>query len=85
MNKHSPYEHDHVEGFDKLENIEVCADMEAISQPTQKKQVEETLQQIQTQQAPQKIIVKVPKMSVYNKRSNSEAWALVINRELLRI
>jgi hypothetical protein len=35
--------------------------------------VEATLQQSQTQQASQKLIVKVPKMSVYNKRSISEA------------
>jgi hypothetical protein len=47
--------------------------MEAILQPTQTQQVEETLQQSQTQQAPQKLIFKVPKVSVYNKRSNSEA------------
>jgi hypothetical protein len=30
MNKHAPYEHEHVEGFDKLENLEVCVDMEAM-------------------------------------------------------
>jgi hypothetical protein len=73
MNKQAPYEHEHVEGFDKLENLEVCVDMEAILQPTQTQQVEETLQQSQTQQAPQKLIFKVPKVSVYNKRSSSEA------------
>jgi hypothetical protein len=73
MNKHAPYEHEQVEGFDKLENLEVCVDMEAILQPTQTQQVEATLQQSQTQQASQKLIVKVPKMSVYNKRSSSEA------------
>jgi hypothetical protein len=28
MRKHSPYEHEHVEGFDKLENMETYADME---------------------------------------------------------
>jgi hypothetical protein len=61
MNKHAPYEHEHVEGFDKLENLDVCADMEAILQPTQTQQVEATLQQTQTQQTPQKLIVKVPK------------------------
>jgi hypothetical protein len=73
MNKHAPYEHEHVEGFDKLENLEVCVDMEAVLQPTQMQQVEATLKQSQTQQAPQKLIFKVPKMSVYNKRSSSEA------------
>jgi hypothetical protein len=73
MKKQAPYEHEHVEGFDKLANLEVCVDMEAILQPTQTHQVEETLQQTQTQQTPQKLIVKVPKVSVYNKRSSSEA------------
>jgi hypothetical protein len=73
MNKHAPYEHEHVEGFDKLANLEVCVDMEAILQPAQTQQVEATLQQAQTQQTPQKLIVKVPKVSVYNKRSSSEA------------
>ena len=48
MNKHSPYENEQVEGFDNMENLEVCANMEEIFQPTQTKQVEETLQQIQT-------------------------------------
>ena len=47
--------------------------MEAILQPTQTQQVEATLQQSQTQQASQNLIVKVPKMSVYNKRSSSKA------------
>ena len=73
MNKHAPYEHDHVEGFDKLENLDVYANMEEILQPTQTQQVEANLQQNQTQQTPQKLIVKVPKISVYNKRSSSEA------------
>ena len=66
MKKHSPYEHEHVGGFDKLENLEFCVDMEAILQPTQTQQVEATLQQSQTQQASQKLIFKVPKMSFYN-------------------
>jgi hypothetical protein len=35
MNKHAPYEHEHVEGFDKLANLEVCADMEATLQQSQ--------------------------------------------------
>ena len=73
MNKQAPYEHEHVEGFDNLENLEVCVDMEAILEPTQTQQVEATLQQSQTQQAPHKLIVKVPKMSLYSKRSSSEA------------
>jgi hypothetical protein len=76
MNKHAPYEHEQVEGFDKLENLEVCVDMEAILQPIQTQQVEATLQQSQTQQAPQKLIIKVPKISVYSKRSSSEAMGI---------
>jgi polyhydroxyalkanoate synthesis regulator phasin len=47
--------------------------MEAILQPAQTQQVGPTLQQTQTQQTPQKLIVKVPKVSVYTKRSSSEA------------
>jgi hypothetical protein len=47
--------------------------MEAILQPYQTQQVEETLQHTQTQQTPQKLIVKIPKISVYIKRSSSEA------------
>ena len=73
MNKQAPYEHEQVEGFDKLENIEVYVDMESILQTTQTQQVEATLQQIQTQQASHKLILKVSKVSVYNKRSSSEA------------
>ena len=73
MNKHAPYEHGHVEGFDKLANLDVCANMEAILQLAQTQKVEATLQQIQTKQTPQNMIVKVPKVSVYNKRSSSEA------------
>jgi hypothetical protein len=73
MKKHVPYEHEHVECFDKLENLEVCDDMETILQPTQTQQVEATLQQAQTQQTHHKLIVKVPKVSVYSNRSSSEA------------
>jgi hypothetical protein len=47
VNKQVPYEHEHVEGFDKLENLDVCADMEAMLQPAQTQQVEVTLQQTQ--------------------------------------
>jgi hypothetical protein len=28
MNKHAPYEHEHVEDFDKLANIEIYVDIE---------------------------------------------------------
>jgi hypothetical protein len=37
-NKQAPYEHEYVEGFDKLENLETYADMEAILQLTQTQQ-----------------------------------------------
>jgi hypothetical protein len=43
VNKQPPYEHEHVEGFEKLANLDVCADMEAILKPNQTKQVEATL------------------------------------------
>jgi hypothetical protein len=73
MNKHAPYENEQVEGFDKLTNIEFCVDIEAILQPTQTQQLEETLQQIQTQQVSLKLIANIPKMSIYSKRSSSES------------
>jgi hypothetical protein len=38
--------------------------------------MEAILQQIQTQQDPQKLIMKVPKISVYNKRISSEAMGI---------
>jgi hypothetical protein len=43
MKKQAPYENEQVEGFDKLENLEVCVDMETILQPTQTQQVEATI------------------------------------------
>jgi hypothetical protein len=43
MKKHDPYEHEHVEGFDKLANLEVYDDMETVLQPAQMQQVEATL------------------------------------------
>jgi hypothetical protein len=73
MNKQAPYEHEHVEGFDKLENLEVSVDMETVLQLAQMKQVDATLKQSQTQKSPQKMTFKVPKESVYNKRSISKA------------
>ena len=68
MKKHAPYEHEYVEGFDKLENLETYADMEAISQLAQTQQVGPT-----PQHNPQKLILQVPKVTVYTKRSSSEA------------
>ena len=52
MNKNAPYEHDNMEGLDKLTNMEVCIDVEA------------PLQQVQTQQAPQTLVIKIPKANV---------------------
>jgi hypothetical protein len=43
MNKHAPYEHEYVEGFEKLANLENYADMETILQPAQTQQVGLTL------------------------------------------
>ena len=47
--------------------------MEATLQPIQTQQVEVTLQPIEIEKAPQKLMIKVPKTSVYNKRSILEA------------
>jgi hypothetical protein len=47
MRKQGPYEHEHVEGFDKMENLETCADMEVILQPDQTQQIESSPQKIQ--------------------------------------
>jgi hypothetical protein len=44
MRKQGPYEHEYVEGFDKLANLETCADMEAMLQLAQTQQVEPNLQ-----------------------------------------
>jgi hypothetical protein len=44
ISKHGPYEHEHVEGFDRLANLEMCADMEAILHPAQTQQVGTNLQ-----------------------------------------
>jgi hypothetical protein len=38
--KEGPYEHEHVEGFDNLANLETCVDMEVTLQHYQKKQTE---------------------------------------------
>jgi hypothetical protein len=42
MRKQGPYEHEHVEGFDKLTNLETCADMEVILQTDQTQQIDST-------------------------------------------
>jgi hypothetical protein len=73
MRKLGPYENDHVEGFDKLANLGTCTDMEVTMQHDHIKPTESTPQQIQTQKASPRLIVKAPKLSVYNKRNISEA------------
>ena len=52
MNNQVPYEHEYVEGFDKLANLETCIDMESILQPSQTQQAGPT-----PQQNPQKLIL----------------------------
>jgi hypothetical protein len=52
MRKQGPYEHEYVEGFDKLANLETYANMEAIVHPSQTQQVGTTLQQTQTHHTP---------------------------------
>jgi hypothetical protein len=79
MSKHVPYEHEQVEGFDKLENLEVCVDTEAILQPTQTQQVEKTLQQSQVHQASHKLIIKVPRISVSIREAVQRPFASVTN------
>jgi hypothetical protein len=46
MRRQGPYEHEHVEGFDKLANLENCVDMEVTLQPDQTQQIDSTPQQI---------------------------------------
>ena len=73
MSRQGPYEPEHVEGFDKLANLETCADMEVTLQHDQKKQTESSHQQNPTHKPSPRLVVKGPKMSVYDKRSSSEA------------
>jgi hypothetical protein len=71
MHKIPPYEHEHVEGFDKMANMETCIDMEVTLKHDQIKSTESSPQQIHTQKDSQRLIVNAPKMSVYNKRNSS--------------
>jgi hypothetical protein len=52
VNKQAPYEHEHVDGFDKLANLDVFSYMEVMLQLAQTQQVEATLQQTQMKQTP---------------------------------
>jgi hypothetical protein len=71
--KQGPYEHEHVEGFDKLANLETCVDMEVTLQHDHTKQTERSPQQSPVEKPSPRLVFKAPKMSVYNKRSSSEA------------
>jgi hypothetical protein len=71
MSKLGPYEHKHVQGFDKLANLGTCTDMEVTFQHDRIKPIESSPQQIQTHKSSPRLIVKAPKLSVYNKRNNS--------------
>jgi len=67
------YEHEHVKGFDELKNIETCVEMEVTIQQDQTKQIEPSPQTSPIHKPSPKLVIKYPKMSVYNKRSSSEA------------
>jgi hypothetical protein len=82
--RQGPYEHEHVEGFDKLANLETCVDMEVTLQHDQTKQTEPAPQQSPTQKPSPRLIVKAPKMSVYNKRSSSEALGASSQQDILK-
>jgi hypothetical protein len=69
--KQVPYEHEHVEGFDNLSNLETCVDMEVTLQHDQTKHIETTSQEGPTQKPSPRLVFKDPKMSIYNKRSSS--------------
>ena len=71
MSKLGPYEHENVEGFDKLANLETCTDMEVTLQHDRIKPTESSPQQIQTHKDSPILIVKAPNLSVYNKRNSS--------------
>jgi hypothetical protein len=84
VSKQGPYEHEHVEGFDKLANLETCVDMEVTLQHDQTKHTETTSQQSPTQKPSPRLVVKAPKMSVYNKRSSSEALGASSQQDTLK-
>jgi hypothetical protein len=44
VSRQGPYEHEHVEGFDKLANLETSVDMEVTIQHDQEKQMEPATQ-----------------------------------------
>jgi hypothetical protein len=71
--RQGPYEHEHIEELDKLVNLETCTEMEVITLHDQAKQINITSQQIPSRKPSPRLIIKAPKMSIFNKRSSSEA------------
>jgi hypothetical protein len=84
LSRQGPYEHEHVEGFDKMANLENCANMEVTLQHDQTKQIESTPQQNPTQKPSPRLVAKAPKMSVYNKRSSLEALGASSQQNILK-
>jgi hypothetical protein len=84
VSKQGPYEHEPDEGFDRLANLETCAEMEVTMQHDQKKSTESTSQQSPTQKPSPRLIIKAPKGSVYNKRSNSKVVGASSQQETLK-
>jgi hypothetical protein len=84
MRRQGPYEHEHVEGFDKMANRETCVDMEVTLQHDQTKQTESAPQQNSAQKPSPRLVVKSPKMSVYDKRSSSEALGASSQQNILK-
>jgi hypothetical protein len=82
--RQGPYEHEHVEELDKLANLETCTEMEVIMLHDQEKQTELTLQQSSAQKPSPRLIIKAPKMSIFNKRSSSEALGASSQQDTLK-
>ena len=71
--RQGPYEHELVKGFDELANLETCAEMEVTMQHDQTKPMEPVSQHISAWKPSPRLVIKTPKMSVYNKRNSPEA------------
>jgi hypothetical protein len=84
MSRQSPYEHEQVEEFDRLANLEACAIMEVTLLLDHTQQIEYAPQYIQTQKTSPKLIIKAPKVSVYNKRSSSKALGASSHKNILK-
>jgi hypothetical protein len=84
VSRQGPYEHEHVEELDKLANLETYTEMEVITLHDQAKQTKITSQQIPTQKPSSKLIIKAPKMSIFNKRSSSEALGASSQQDTLK-